>query len=160
MVPVVCSSILGHIGTSFVFEQADGDILTDEMIKTIARLMNTLILLPSMQSRFSESLSLLLATPQDNSDYEHKFAHFLNGIYNQFFSNDEKIDRTSEKYANKLTIGYEFVECILQYIQTNADIFKKKTIPQVFYKMLYWPLSLPLNRIEVGSALFIAYGCN
>lgn len=168
MVPVVCSSILGHVGTSFVFEQAADGGLTEDMVKTIAQLMNTLILLPSMQSRFSQSLSKLLVTPQDTSDSERIFLHLLNEIYNQFFNNNEQIDRSSEKFVNKLTIGYEFVDCILQYIQINADTFKIKQIPQVFYKMLYWPLSLPLNRVEVNKififipidTLFIAYGCN
>lgn len=154
MIPVVCSSILGHIGSSFVFERADGDIITDDQIKTIIRLMNTLILLPSMQSRFSESLSKLLVVPQENNNIESNFAHFLNEIYDQFFKTDGKIDSVSEKYSNKLTISYEFVHCILQYIQINADKFKEMQIPQIFYNILYWPLSLPLNRNEVILSFF------
>lgn len=149
MIPVVCSSILSHVGTSFVFERVDGDIITEDMIRTIIGLMKTLILLPSMQSRFSESLSKLLVVSHKVDNIESNFAHFLNEVYDQFYKTDEKIDIASEKYTNKLTISYEFVERILQYIQINADKFKKMQIPQIFYNILYWPLSLPLNRNEV-----------
>ncbi|XP_055318970.1 telomere-associated protein RIF1 [Sitodiplosis mosellana] len=155
MIPVICASILGNVSTSFIFDRNEGDIITDDTIKAIAKLMNTLIQLPSMQSRFNESLSKLMAVPQDANLVVPNFTHFLTEIHEQFFKNDNQAANTGEINANKLTISCEFIDGILQYIHTNSEQLKEtlsnsKTtqIPQVFYNILYWPLSMALNRNE------------
>lgn len=141
---------------SFVFDQADGNVLNEDLINTISKLMNTMILLPSMQTRFNESLANVLVKSHDANHFEQNFTHFLIEIYDQFYKIEDNVDNTSEKFANKLVLSYKFIDCILQYIQANADNIKETLsdsenvqMPQVFYNILYWPLSLRLNRNEV-----------
>lgn len=164
MIPAVCSSILGHVCTSFIFDRNEGDAISDETIKAIAKLMDTMAIstltqLPNMQSRFNESLSKLMAVPQDASLFVPNFAHFLSEIYEQFFKKDDETEENSnvDVNANRVSISYDFIDGILSYIETNSEQLKEmfadsKTpqIPQAFYNILYWPLSMALNRIEVS----------
>lgn len=170
MIPAVCSSILGHVCTSFIFDRNEGDAISDETIKVIAKLMDTMAMstlnqLPIMQLRFNESLSKLMAIPQDAGVFLPNFAHFLSEIYEQFFKKDDETENDNNVYvnANRVSISYDFIDGILSYIETNSEQLKEmfsnsKTtqIPQAFYNILYWPLSMALNRIEV-SFFFLFY---
>ncbi|XP_031630686.1 telomere-associated protein RIF1 [Contarinia nasturtii] len=153
MIPVTCSSILvGQIGASFLFDRNDGDILSEEKVKTIVKLMNTMVQLPNMKSRLDESLAKLLSVShQDDKEFEKNFTFFLTEFYEQFIQNED--EQSNGFHAKKLTITYEFIDCILQYIQCNAEkanemYAKNVHTLQVFYKILYWPLSLYLHRNE------------
>lgn len=136
--------------------------MAEDTIKTIVKLMNTLVQLPNMQSRLDESLSKLITVPQDVGQFGPNFTHFLTEIYQLFFKNDEHNNSSSEFVATKLSLTCDFIDGILQYIQSNLEQFKEaftnsKTtqIPQVFYNILYWPLSVTMNRNEVN--LFYCY---
>lgn len=172
MVPQVCTSILRHIGSSFVFDRSQGEILNEDVFKIVAKLMNTMVLLPSMQWLLNESLLKLLSTfqePEYFSQFDQNFMQFLAEIYNQFFINNEIIDPSSEHHSHKLTVSYDFIHYILSFIQSTADKIKEMPgneskimqIPQVFYSILYWPLSLSLAKSEVNfsdnSFAFLSY---
>lgn len=164
MIPTICSSILSHVSTSFIFDRNEGDVITEDTIKAIAKLMNSLIQLPTMQSRFNESLSKFMAVPEDVNLFEQNFTHFLTEIYDEFFKYDAQLNTTTEYNANKMEISCQFIDGILQYIQTHSDQLKEKfsnskstQIPQVFYNILYKPLSLALSRNEVSLLLFIVF---
>lgn len=166
MVPQVCTSILRHIGSSFVFDRSQGEILNEDVFKIVAKLMNTMVLLPSMQWLLNESLLKLLSTfqePEYFSEFDQNFMQFLAEIYNQFFINNEIIDPSSEHHSHKLTVSYDFIHYILSFIQSTADKIKEMPgnkskimqIPQVFYSILYWPLSLSLAKSEVNFSTTI-----
>lgn len=155
MIPVACSSILvGQVGASFLFERND-DGMGEDKVKTIVKFMNTMVQLPNMKSRLDESLAKLLETVSysDVKQFEKSFTFFLTEFYEKFIQS--KDEQSTGFHAKKLTITYEFIDCILQYIKNNADKVKEmhsKNVQtlQVFYKILYWPLSLYLHRNEVS----------
>lgn len=154
MFPVICRSILDHVSKSFIFECNNGDILTKDTINTVSKFMNTLVQMPKQRTRFNDSLLKLLVATDGSSNFEHMFTQFLTDIYEQFIKNNE---HSAEALINKLTITYDLIDCILQYIQSNADKLKAMPsnskmvqVPEIFYNILYWPLSLPLSRNEVS----------
>lgn len=159
MFPVICSTILTHVSMSLSdFDRNENEIMADDRIKAIIKLMNTVKQLPSMQTYFNDTLSKVLTAPQDVNLFEQNFNHFLTEIYEGVFKND---DHANISTANNLSVIYDFIDGILQYIQTNSNQLKaalsnSKTsqIPKVFYNILYWPLSLALNRIEVSVFFF------
>lgn len=164
IIPTVCTVVLELIGSSFVFDRNQGEILNGDVFKIVAKLMNTIILLPSMQWLFNESLLKILSTLQDPTHFDRfdqNFMEFLTEIYEQFFKNNAIVHSSSEHHAHKLTVSYDFITYILSFIQSTADKIKEipesKTknmqIPQVFYSILYWPLSLALGKSEVNMCL-------
>lgn len=165
IIPTVCTVVLELIGSSFVFDRNQGEILNGDVFKIVAKLMNTIILLPSMQWLFNESLLKILSTLQDPTHFDRfdqNFMEFLTEIYEQFFKNNAIVHSSSEHHAHKLTVSYDFITYILSFIQSTADKIKEipenKTknmqIPQVFYSILYWPLSLALGKSEVNIGFY------
>lgn len=164
MVPPVCMAVLGEIGSSFVFDSSKSDVLSKSVYKIVAKLMNTLVLLPEMQWVLDESLLKLLSTFEhaDNIDqFDSNFRQFLAEIYDEFFKPNDLVEATSEHHAHKLTVSYDFINYILSFMQSTADKLKELPegsnsqaiqMPQPFYSILYWPLSLSLAKSEVSSS--------
>lgn len=166
MIPVVCVSIIGHISESFVF-QSDQNVsktALDGYVSTIvAKYMHASSTLPNISANFESSLSKLLSNEQDTGDFVRNFTNFLTIIDEQMFKTTENTNNSTGYFPNKFSICCEFVNVILTHIQLNADAFKplrpnsKATtrIPSVFYKIVYWPLSLQLIKTEVSHCFFL-----
>lgn len=166
MIPIVCASIIDHIGESFVFQSDsnsdDNQALDGDVSKIIAKYMHASSTLPTIPSNFEYSLSKLLANHQDADDFVRHFTQFLTIIDEQMFKNTEHASNSTEYFQNKFQICCEFVNAILTHIQLNANAFKplrpsSKTttrIPNVFYRIVFWPLSLHLDKDEVSSLPF------
>lgn len=166
MIPVVCLSIIDHVGNSFIFqsdENSDSNVALDgDVSALIAKYMHASSTLPSIPSNFECSLSKLLAHHQNADDFIRNFTNFLTVIDEQMFRNTEHANNSTEYFQNKFQICCEFVNAILTHIQLNANAFKplrpnSKTttrIPNVFYRIVFWPLSLQLSKNEVSSIRF------
>ena len=163
MISVVCISIVDHIGESFIFDENNEDAALDGSTSTIvAKYMNASCTLPTIPSKFELSVSKLLANHQDAVDFVRNFTNFLSTIDEGMFKNTEHANNSTEYFQNKFQICCEFVNAILNHIQLNASAFKplrpnaKTTrIPNVLYKIVYWPLSLHLSKNEVNH--FFSY---
>lgn len=165
MIPVVCVSIIDHIGESFILQSnqssSNNAALNEYASTTIAKYMHGCSTLPSIPANFELSLSKLLANHQDATDFVRNFTSFLTIIDEQMFSNTEHASNSTEYFQNKFKICCEFVNAILNQIQWNADAFKPlrpnaKTaarIPNVFYRIVFWPLSLQLSKAEVNLCI-------
>lgn len=171
MIPVVCVSIVDHIGESFVFqsnENSDNNAALDDSVSTmIAKYMHASSTLPTIPSNFECALSKLLAMHQNADDFVRNFTNFLTIIDEEMFKNTEHASNSTEYFQNKFRICCEFVNAILTHIQLNANAFKplrpsSKTttrIPTVFYRIVFWPLSLQLDKNEVSSRLVLFFSC-
>lgn len=162
MVPVVCISIIDHIGESFISQSNENSntmALNESVSTTIAKYMNAASTLPNVPVNFERSLSRLLANYQDATDFVRNFTNFLTIIDEQMLRNTEHASNSTEYFQNKFKICCEFVNAVLNHIHLNADAFKPlrpnskitTRIPNVFYRILFWPLSLQLNKNEVSS---------
>lgn len=164
MIPVVCVSIIDHIGESFIFqsnENSDNKALDGYVGTIIAKYMHASSTLPTIPSNFECSLAKLLANHQNADDFVRNFTSFLTIIDEQMFKNTEHANNSTEYFQNKFQICCQFVNAVLNHIQLNANAFKplrpnSKTttrIPTVFYRIVFWPLSMHLSKNEVSFLL-------
>lgn len=159
---------MDRIGESFLFhsdENSDSNMALDgDVSALIAKYMHASSTLPTIPSNFECSLSKLLANHQNADDFVRNFTNFLTVIDEQMFRNTEHASNSTEYFQNKFQICCEFVNAILTHIQLNANAFKplrpnSKTttrIPVVFYRIVFWPLSLHLSKNEVSSRFFLS----
>lgn len=168
MIPNVCASIIDHIDESFIFQSnqnSDNNKALDGSVgAVIAKYMHATSTLPSIPSNFECKLSKLLANHQSADDFIRNFTNFLTVVDEQMFKNTELASNSTEYFRNKFEICCEFVNVILTHIQLNANAFKplrpssKATtrIPSVLYRIVFWPLSLHLEKHEVNPHLFFS----
>lgn len=161
MFPLVCSSIIDHVSASFIFEPNENGVIADDVSKTVAKYMNVAVRFPKNQWRFEASLSKLLAVPvQDFDEFYQYFTKFLTVIDEHFFKikKCDQLDETTNESLDVPMMCCQFINCILSYIQINADAFKEIRsnatnirIPQVFFNIIYWPLSYSLSKNDVSQ---------
>lgn len=155
MIPLVCATIIDQICASFIFEPNENGLVAENVCKTIAKFMNTIIIMPNMPSHFEDSLKKLLAVPVDSNEFERNLSKLLTVIDEEFFKCNQTATDSIYYFSNKFTISSEFINCILAHIQMNANTTAKSMrIPSVFYNVIFWPLTLSLDKAEVSFFLF------
>lgn len=156
MIPLVCASILDHISSSFVFDPSENGEISADVSKSVAKFMNICLLYPSNQLRFETSLTNLLAVPRVSVEQMFEnLSNFLSIIDEQVFKCNEQSSEITSLDAPMMCC--QFINCILTYIQSNADAFKtiqlnstNLRIPPVFFNIIYWPLSFSLSKDDVS----------
>lgn len=161
MLPLVCASIITHVKTSFFFDGIDANGLTQDVSNVVVSVMKNMLKLPNMQSQLQEPLSkLLAAVPADLTHFEKNFTSFLSDVHAQCFENSVAANANEEDRVNHFSVSIDFINCILSHIEGIIDKgapseLKHMQIPQVFYEILYWPLSLTI--VSVGQNLSQVY---
>lgn len=159
MIPLVCASVFDQIGSSFVFEPSENGEISENVSKTIAKFMNVTMGYPKCQLRLEATLSKLLAIPQLYvENFYQNFANFLTVIDEHFFKANEQINESVSECFDAPMMCCQFINCILTYIQLNADAFKAAIrpnttdlrIPPVLFKIIYWPLLFSLSKDDVS----------
>lgn len=157
MIPLVCASILDHISSSFVFDPSEDGEISADVSESVAKFMNICLRYPNTQSRFETSLSRLLSVPEVNVEqFFQNLSNFLSIIDEQVFKSNEQSSEMTLLDAPMMCC--QFINCILTYIQSNADAFKtiqlnttNLRIPPLFFNIIYWPLSFSLSKDDVSS---------
>lgn len=158
MLALVYASILDHVNASFIFEPMENGVISENVSKSVAKYLDVVIRLPKNQWRFEALLSKLLATPvQDVEQFYENFTNFLTIIDEQFFKTNVRPTELVTTQSDLPMMCCQFINCILSYIQLNADAFKEirsnasiMRIPQIFFNIIYWPLSFSLSKNDVS----------